>query len=67
MWINRTFSDDSGSGGQPMLFMNVNQSSYTVNRRTKKRESAVGAQLIVVPEYPHVLTDFLRPFRACPD
>jgi hypothetical protein len=67
MWINRTFSDDSGSGGQPMLLMNVDQSNYTVNRRTKKRESAVGAQLIVVPEYPNVLTDFLCPFRACPD
>jgi hypothetical protein len=42
MWINRTFSDDSGPGGRPMLFMNVNQSNYTRYRRMKKRESAVG-------------------------
>jgi hypothetical protein len=67
MWINRTFSDESGPGGQPMLFVNIDSSNYTLHRRMKKRESAVGAQLIIVPEYPNVLTDLLYSFRVCPE
>ena len=63
MRINRTFSDDGGTQGwKPMLFVNVDRSTYTTSerRRKKKRESMVGAQLIICSRISHVLTYLLH-------
>lgn len=70
MWINRTFLDDNGTpGGNPMLFINVNQSTYTttVRRLSKKRESAVGAQLIICARITICSNTLIGSLLACSD